>query len=134
MKRFAIHLLLCMLSFTGLATAQETAKAEPSFMSVNFNKVKMTDMSALRKIWFDQAVPVLKELKSEGKLLDYGLMQHAWGDEWNYNFYFVTRSHASYLEFWDAYISRMQEKYPDSMTGYLSMIIEHKDNMYTLYK
>jgi hypothetical protein len=57
MKRFTIHFLLGLFFFTGFALAQNAASPEPTFMAVNFNKAKMTDMSALRKIWFDQAVP-----------------------------------------------------------------------------
>lgn len=134
MKRLFIQIALGLLFCAGLSYAQSAEAPEPVFMAVNFNKVKMTEMSALRKMWFEQAVPILKELKGEGKLLDYGLMQHAWGDEWNYNFYFVTQSHESYLGFFDEYIGRMQERHPASMGEYLSKILEHKDNMYSLYK
>ncbi len=134
MKRMVIQVVLGLFLFAGLSSAQEAARPEPTFMAINFNKVKMMDMSALRKMWFEQAVPILDDLKKEGKLLDYGLMQHAWGDEWNYNFYFVTKSHEDYLVFWDEYIGRMREKHPDSLGEYLGKILEHKDNLYTLYR
>ncbi|MCZ7557027.1 MAG: hypothetical protein M5R41_11570 [Bacteroidia bacterium] len=134
MKSFTISVVLCLFFVASAAWAQSAERPEPKFMAINFNKVKMTDMSALQKIWFEQAVPILNDLVREGKLVSYGLMEHAWGDEWNFNFFFVTKDHKAHLDFFDMYIERLRKKYPDTMGEYLSKIIEHKDNMYTLYQ
>lgn len=130
----AILFTLFGLFFAGtVSLAQEDNRPEPVFLVVNQNQVAMTDMSALNKIWFEQASPVLDQMKKDGKLLNYGLMTHAWGDEWNYNMFFVTKSHEDFLKMWDEYIDTMQEKHPESLGEWISRIKAHKDNMYTLY-
>ena len=128
MKTLTLFLLLLC---TAVVVQAQDARPEPQFMVVNQNQVAMKDFGDMMKMWFETAVP---ELKGKGMLKDYGLMQHAWGDEWNYNFYFVTDSHESFLEFWDAYMKGVTEKDPELAQNYLSKIKAHRDNMYTLYK
>ncbi len=133
MKRILPLALLGLLLVSAVSFAQEDNRPEPTFLVVNQNQVAMTDMSALNKMWFEKAVPVLDGLKKEGKLLNYGLFTHAWGDEWNFNFFFVTKSHEDFIAVWDEYISRMREKHPESLGEWISKIKAHKDNMYSMY-
>ncbi len=132
MKRTLLYTLLGLL-FATVTYAQDGDRPEPVFLVVNQNQVAMTDMGALNDMWFDKAVPVLDKMKEEGLVLDFGLFTHAWGDEWNFNFYFVTKSHEDFLKAWDEYIKRMGEAHPDSFMEWVSKIKAHKDNMYSLY-
>lgn len=132
MKRTLLYTLLGLL-FATVTYAQDGNRPEPVFLVVNQNQVAMTDMGALNSMWFDKAVPVLDKMKEEGLVLDFGLFTHAWGDEWNFNFFFITKSHEDFVKAWDEYIKRMREKHPDSLTEWVSKIKAHKDNMYSLY-
>ncbi|MCB2205834.1 hypothetical protein KQI65_13905 [bacterium] len=132
MKRTLLYTLLGLLLTTAIY-AQEADSPEPVFLVVNQNQVDMKDMAALRTMWFERAVPILEEMKKEGLVLNYGLFTHAWGDEWNFNFFFVTKTHEDFLKAWDEYIDRLQAAHPDTFMEWVSKIKSHKDNMYTMY-
>ena len=132
MKRAILFTLFGLFFAGAVSLAQEDNRPEPLFVVVNQNQVAMTDMGALNKMWFEQAVPVLEELKEEGKLVNFGLMTHAWGDEWNYNFYVIAKSHEEFVATWDEYIKRMSDRHPDLLGEWISRIKAHKDNMYTV--
>lgn len=132
MKRTLIYTLLGLL-FATVTYAQDGNRPEPVFLVVNQNQVAMTDMGAMSTMWFEKAVPVLDKMKEDGFVLDFGLFTHAWGDEWNFNFYIVTKSHEDFLKAWDEYMKRMGEQHPDSFQEWVSKVKAHKDNMYTMY-
>lgn len=75
--------------------------------------------------------PILDALVEEGKLVGWGVLTHAWGDEWNYNIYYVTKDAAAFFDFWQEYVSRVDQSQWQEVVG---MIKEHKDNMYSIAK
>jgi hypothetical protein len=77
--------------------------------------------------------PILDELQSEGKLMGWGVLTHSWGDEWNWNVYYVVESHAAFLEFWSDYISRVVERHPGALQQITPLCTEHRDNIYSVH-
>ena len=75
--------------------------------------------------------PILKQLADEGSLLGWGQFNHAWGDEWNVNFWYVTKDANSFHSFWDEYMKRVREQHPESWK-IVEYFQAHKDNMYVI--
>ena len=50
------------------------------------------------------------ELIKEGKLFGWGQFNHAWGDEWNLNLYYITECHSAFVEFWNEFMKRVNER------------------------
>ena len=131
---FTLFVVLALVSITYSAVAQETQKPpKTGFFLFNQNKVAQENVAKVNAIWDSTFTPILNELMKEGKLLGWGLLMHAWGDEWNYNFYFVTENHRAFLDFWSEFFARVSKRFPGLMGKITPMIIEHKDNMYSIH-
>jgi len=125
---------LTILFAVNFSVAQETENTptKPGWFVMSQNMVSLSDVSELNVLSDSLFVPILSELVDEGKLLSYGLLDHAWGDEWNYNVYYVTKDHAAFIEFFNEYVKRVTEKHPDALPKVISLIKAHKDNMYSI--
>ena len=128
-----LSIALTFLCLAHSATAQETQKSpKPGFFVFSQNKVSDENIVKMNVVFDSIAAPILNDLVKEGKLLGWGQLMHAWGDEWNYNWYFVTQNHRAFLDFWSEYIKRLNKQFPgwgEKMSGLLT---EHKDNMYSI--
>ncbi len=114
-----------MMKFNREAALKEL----PLFLSMNQNKIAMTDFDKFDEI-DRKTEPILNDLMSEGLLLGYGRLDHAWGDEWNLNYYMIAKDHVTYLKAWQEYLRRINEQFPEMSNQFLSMVNAHKDNMY----
>ena len=127
----ALTNLFFIVLITSTIFAQDTDKSvEPGFFVMSYNKVQMGEVGKVNALLDSITVPILDELKSEGKLLGFGQLNHFWGDEWNVNLYYITEDHASFVAFWDEFIKRIGEKHPDAFSKIASYFQDHKDNMY----
>jgi hypothetical protein len=70
-------------------------------------------------------------LVEQGKLINWGVLTHAWGDEYNWNTFYVAESHSKFLEAWDEFIKKVIENDPDAMDIIDDWCWEHKDSIYT---
>jgi hypothetical protein len=77
--------------------------------------------------------PVLDGMMKEGQLLGWGVLTHDWGDEWNWNGYYVVESHAAFLKFWAAYVEKLNAKHPDWLKQIAGLCTAHKDNIYSVH-
>jgi hypothetical protein len=75
---------------------------------------------------------VANELVEEGMLFDYGILTHAWGDEWNVVDYFVTESQPAFQEAWGELLRRLAPLDPDGegVARFTEICRRHKDNIY----
>lgn len=120
---------LALVFTVPLASAQD-GEFETSFMM--FNQHQCSDLGGAMEIADDLQRPILNELRAEGMIQDWGVLTHAWGDEWNFNFYIVADDHASWLSAWQELVRRMNERDSDWFERFGSMCHSHKDNLYTL--
>ena len=126
-------LALSLLFVSRWASAQETQKSpKPGFFVFSQNKVSDDNTVKLNAVFDSLSAPILNELVKEGKLLGWGQLTHAWGDEWNYNWYFVTENHRAFLDFWSEYINRLNKRFPGWPDKIRGLLTEHKDNMYSI--
>jgi hypothetical protein len=133
MKLMLTVFLLAALMFSHSTFAQSTKKTtKPGFFVLHLNKVANENIEKANNILDSVSVPILKELVLEGKLLSWGQLDHAWGDEWNYNFYFITETQRTFFEFWDEYVSRINKRFPGWWKSVAQLFSAHKDNMYSI--
>jgi hypothetical protein len=76
--------------------------------------------------------PVLDELVKEGKLTGWGVLEHAWGDEWNWNVWYSATTHRAFLDGWDEYIARLNRRHPGWYQRFAPLCSDHKDAMYAV--
>ena len=77
--------------------------------------------------------PVVQQMVGEGKFLDYGILSHNWGDEWNVVDYFVVAGIGSFFaNFTDlaGRIGAAAAASTDEDAPTLESCTEHKDNIY----
>ena len=122
------------LMFVSYSTnAQEAQKIpKPGFFVLHQNKVRLENLAKLNALQDSIFVPILNELVEEGKLIGWGQLIHAWGDEWNYNYYFTTENHRAFLDFWGEFFSRVNKRFPGWSDRFGPLITDHKDNMYSI--
>jgi hypothetical protein len=75
-------------------------------------------------------VPIAQELVNEGKIFNYGMLTHSWGDEWNVVYYYVVENHQAFLSFWGEFVSRIQERHPNLFSEFQARCSEHRDNIH----
>lgn len=119
---------LTLLVVSNPVVAQDAEK--PGWFVLQQNKVLMKDMPKVNALQDSLFTPILNELVAEGKLKGWGQLTHAWGDDWNYNFYFVTDNHQAFIDFWKEYFSRVNKRFPRWYNEVTPLFIAHKDNMY----
>ena len=78
------------------------------------------------------ALPVYQAMVDEGLVQAWGIFYHDWADEWNLNFYTVTKDKPSFFAAWTEAGRRIGEIVGDSPNPVLEYCTEHKDGIYTL--
>jgi hypothetical protein len=96
--------------------------------------VKMSDMGKVNKMVDSVFSPILNGLVDEGKISGWGQLTHAWGDEWNLNFWYSAKDMDTFNAFWAEYVKRVGDKHPTAFGETVTYFQAHKDNMYTIRK
>ena len=121
--------LFIFILAVGSSQAQES---EQPLLVVSFQKVKMADVGSMNKMINEKFAPILNGMVDDKMLLSWGLFNHTWGDEWNVNVWYTVKDMASFDNFWEEYIKRINEKQPDAWKEMRGYIMERKDNIYTI--
>ena len=121
--------LILIGAFTSIA-AQESEK--PTILVFSQNMVKMSDMGKVQKAMDSLFVPILNSMVDQGKISGWGQLNHAWGDEWNFNLWYSAKDMKTFNEFWAEYVKTVSEKHPGAFGSVVSMFQAHKDNIYSI--
>lgn len=115
---------------------QEEAEDTPStqFVMFNQNKCPGENMERVMELVESNAAPILRELEEEGEIATWGILRHAWGDEYNFNWYIITDSHRDFVDAWELFVERSQERHPEAVEELRELCDDHKDNLYTLHR
>ncbi len=125
-----IFFLLIVLVFGAVEVfGQDSDKS--TILVFSQNQVKMSDVGKVNKMVDSVFSPILNTLVDEGKLSGWGQLNHAWGDEWNLNFWYSAKDIETFHKFWDEYVKRVSEKHPDAFGNTVGYFQAHKDNIYT---
>lgn len=131
MKQLSIMLAVLMLYI--LTAGNISAQDQPNnILVVSYQKVKFGAIDDANKLFNEKMGPVLNSIVDDGMLRSWGLFNHAWGDEWNVNVWYVVDNMEAFTKFWQEYVKRLNEKSPGAFEGMREYIMEHKDNIYTI--
>jgi hypothetical protein len=122
-------ILFALLLFNVNSFAQNDPN---SLLVCSFNKVNLVDVGKVNKMADSVFSPILKELTDEGFIYGYGQFNHAWGDEWNVNFWYDAKDMESFSKFWSEYVKRVGERHPGVWAATVKYFQAHKDNMYVI--
>jgi hypothetical protein len=129
----SLFLTLALLFFAYPADAQETEKSlKPGSFVMNQFKVPYQNVARFNALQDSIFAPLLDEFMEEGKLQGWGVLTHAWGDEWNYNWYYVTENHKAFLDFWGEFVGRVNMRFPGTYSEIEGLFTDHKDNFYSI--
>ncbi|NNG27209.1 MAG: hypothetical protein HKM87_06755 [Ignavibacteriaceae bacterium] len=121
--------LITILFLSGNSFAQDN---EQPLLITSFNMVSMSDVGKVNKMVDSIFTPILKELVDEGMIYSFGQFNHAWGDEWNVNFWYTAKDMSSFDKFWSEYVSRVSTRHPGAFGSTVKYFQAHKDNIYTI--
>jgi len=78
------------------------------------------------------SLPIAQEMVEDGTILNWGMMTHAWGDEWNVLYYVGIPDGTPFMETAGALGMAQREAFgEESKARFLENCTEHKDNIYT---
>ena len=102
-------------------------------MVVSLNKVVFSSVKDYNDLSEKYWQPIFDKLVDEGKLDEWGSLNHYWGDEWNVVAYYKAKDIASFEESWTEGYALFKESTPQNVrTKIQKMIVEHKDSIYQL--
>ncbi len=131
MKKVIQPIVIGLILIFAIADLHAQGQAN-SLLIVSFQKVRMGDMAASDKLFNEKMAPVLNSMVDDGMLRSWGLFNHAWGDEWNVNVWYVVDNMEAFTKFWQEYVKRLNDKAPGAFEEMRKYIMEHKDNIYSI--
>jgi hypothetical protein len=126
---FLTVVLVALFSYSGKSLAQSN---EQPTLVVSSAVVPLSDLGKVNKMVDSVFAPILNELVDEKYIASWGQFNHAWGDEWNLNIWYVTKDMSSFEKFWDEYVGRVNKRYPGAFAATVKYFQAHKDNIYTI--
>ncbi len=111
--------------------AQATAISQNPTVVFSQNKCDYAKLGQLREGMKKVGAPILNDLVQKGQLLNWGILEHSWGDEWNYNNYYVAKDIPTFLEAFNTMVEEGQKVDSTFITDFWDACFEHKDAMYT---
>lgn len=94
------------------------------------NKCPYENLSELDQLMDETFAPALDQMVADGAFTGWGLLEHAWGDEWNWNIWYSAESHGAFVEGWATYVAHLNENHPGWSQRTLGLCTDHKDNIY----
>lgn len=89
------------------------------------------DLEAANAKFEKEMKPELNKMVEEGKLNDWGYLNHYWGDRWNVILHYDATDLSAFEDAFGEVASNIKEKYPDGMDEWNELCSDHKDNIYT---
>ena len=133
----AFLLALCALSAS--ATAQQPARTgsadaapQPGVVVVSYNKCAFNAPARIDSLSAVAFFPVLDELVRERRLMGWGVLGHAWGDEWNYVIYYTAADLQTFDAAWRELVARVERRDPGLFGRITPLCSEHRDNIYSV--
>ena len=131
MKSFLGSFLVITFLVTSLPILAQDSDGPP-LLVCGFNQVPMGKVGTVNNMVDSVFAPVLNGLVDEGMLMGWGQFNHAWGDEWNVNFWYTAKDMSSFDAFWSEYVKSVSDKHPGAFGAVVKYFQAHKDNMYTI--
>ena len=76
-------------------------------------------------------IPQYDALVDDGKLINFGMLGHGWGDEWNLNYFMTAKNQDELIKaFGKGFSEAIKTMGPEKWKKMKGMIMEHKDKLY----
>jgi hypothetical protein len=128
----ALSVTLAALVVAAPLAAQEEADQGPtpgilvSLQICNFSHIDELNELA-REYW----APVLDQAITDGQLTGWGVLNHSWGDEWNYLVWYSSDDATTLLQTVSGLLGEIFGSIPgDPMEDFGAWCSAHKDNLY----
>jgi hypothetical protein len=135
MKRVIASVLFLLIILPGFVSAQDSDEAKKKLkptVVISQHMVPLAKMDRYVEITDEYWTPVFDKLVDEGKLINWGYITHAWGDEWNIVVHYVAKDFATFQKAWGEGIKSFTESAPEEISNeIIGMISAHKDGIYT---
>ena len=131
MKSIFGSFLVITFLITSLPTLAQDSDSPP-YLVCSFNQVSMGKVGEVNRMVDSIFTPILNGLVDEGMLMGWGQFNHAWGDEWNVNFWYTAKDMSSFDAFWSEYVKRVSDNHPGAFGAMVKYFKAHKDNIYTI--
>jgi hypothetical protein len=134
MKKALTTALLILMVLPGLVIAQdeESSKKFKPTVVISSNKVALANVGRWVELNNKYWAPHFDKLVDDGKLISWGVITHAWGDEWSVVVHYVAKDFATFQKAWGEGLKAFSENTPEELNDeMINMILEHKDSIYT---
>ncbi len=132
-----VVLVASSVAHTEAASQQPAAgsqDASPGVVIVSYNKCALDAPARLDSLNALAFYPVLDELVRENRLMGWGVLTHAWGDEWNFVIYYTAANAPAFHSAWNELVRRVSQRRPAFMADFTPYCTEHKDNIYAVMR
>jgi hypothetical protein len=132
--RFTPAILLTGFLLAPPLEAQEEEMAPPGITVVRYFECNMGGVGEAIGMLNGVGRTIAMELIEEGLLYDYGILTHAWGDEWNLIDYFVVENMPAFNRAWQEFLRRFVQVDPEGemQARFTELCGRHKDNIYSI--
>ena len=135
MKRLVASVTFLLIILPGYVFAQDGDDAKKEFkptVVISQNIVPLAQMGRYVELTNEYWAPSFDKLVDEGKLISWGFITHAWGDEWNIVIHYVAKDFETFQNAWSEGLKSFTESTPEEASDELiGMISAHKDGIYT---
>lgn len=125
------YVVLFVFTLGFLVHPSAFAQQEAPTVGVSYWKCDWGELGNIGQVTDSLYTPIMQELVDEGTIMNFGMLTHQWGDEWNVVFYITAPDTPTYLEASREAVDRFEERHPDVL-NLTEVCSEHKDNIYTL--
>lgn len=115
-----------------LLAQQSQQPMQPGIVVVSSQICAADKLEQFNQFWKQTAGPVLEDLVRQGKLMSWGVLEHAWGDEWNSVIYYTARDLNAFNSAWNDFFARLSQREPAVMQRFAGWCSAHKDNIYSV--
>jgi hypothetical protein len=127
-------LAVCLFFGSALTPAVQAQGEAPGIVQVSYWKCPFGNLGDAINLANDDVRPVAQSVIDDGMWVDWGILSHAWGDDWNLLIYTTAADRNALFAGWDEYVRRLDETYPDGelTEQFFALCPEHKDNIYNV--
>ncbi len=127
----ALPLTLAALVLASPARAQEEGEAGPPGVLVTLQICDFGHMDDLNEAAREYWAPVLDQAITDGRLTGWGVLNHYWGDEWNWLVWYSSDDPATLSQTVSGLLGEIISSMPgDPMADFGTWCSAHKDNIY----
>jgi hypothetical protein len=98
-----------------------------------YGKVHFADLSDYNDHMKKYLYPIWDEQVNNGGITGYKVLNHSWGDEWSVVVHYEAKDFETFQKSWSTATAQYQKDSPKrERDKYFKMVMDHKDNIYTV--